>query len=55
MHIGIVTHRVIHEDGQGRINYAISEEALERDHEVPLVAWAVAASAGAAQEQRVWA
>src|SRR5919202_2991365 len=42
MKIGIVTHKVIKGDGQGRANYEIARAALRRGHQVVLVASQVA-------------
>jgi len=44
MRIAIVTHRVVHGDGQGRVNYEIARAALRRGHSVRLIASAVDAS-----------
>ena len=38
MTIAIVTHRVVQGDGQGRVNHAIAEAAVQRGHRVVLVA-----------------
>ena len=42
MKLCIVTHSVIKGDGQGRVNYEITQEALERGHHVTLLASRVA-------------
>ena len=42
MKLCIVTHNVIKGDGQGRVNYEITQEALERGHHVTLLASRVA-------------
>jgi hypothetical protein len=41
MRIVIVTHRVVHGDGQGRVNYEIARAALQHGHSVLLIASAV--------------
>ncbi|MBW4647421.1 MAG: glycosyltransferase family 4 protein [Kastovskya adunca ATA6-11-RM4] len=38
MKLGIVTHRVIKGDGQGRVNYEVTWEAIRRGHHVSLLA-----------------
>lgn len=42
MKLCIVTHSVIKGDGQGRVNYEITQEALDRGHQVTLLASRVA-------------
>ena len=42
MKLCIVTHSVIKGDGQGRVNYEITQEALKRGHQVTLLASRVA-------------
>lgn len=42
MKLCIVTHRVIKGDGQGRVNYEITKEAIRRGHHVTLLASHVA-------------
>lgn len=42
MKIGIVTHKVVKGDGQGRTNYEIAHAALRRGHQVVLVASQIA-------------
>ena len=42
MKLCIVTHSVIKGDGQGRVNYEVTQEALERGHQVTLIASRVA-------------
>lgn len=42
MKLCIVTHSVIKGDGQGRVNYEVTQEALERGHQVTLVASRIA-------------
>lgn len=42
MRLGIVTHKLIRGDGQGRVNYEVASAALRRGHEVVLVATEVA-------------
>ncbi|MBO9130027.1 glycosyltransferase family 4 protein [Bacillus sp. 165] len=37
MHLGIVTHKVVKGDGQGRVNYEIVLAALEKGHRVTIV------------------
>ncbi|HEY9636940.1 MAG TPA: glycosyltransferase family 4 protein [Coleofasciculaceae cyanobacterium] len=43
MKFGIVTHKVIKGDGQGRVNYEVTWEAIRRGHHVTLLASQVAA------------
>src|SRR5215212_4243086 len=42
MKIGIITHKVVKGDGQGRVNYEITWAALRRGHQVVLIASEVA-------------
>lgn len=42
MHIGIVTHKVLRGDGQGRVNYEVARAAVRRGHRVVLLASEVA-------------
>lgn len=43
MKLAIVTHKIIKGDGQGRVNYEITKEAISRGHQVTLLASEVAA------------
>ncbi|MFW6296531.1 MAG: glycosyltransferase family 4 protein, partial [Halothece sp.] len=42
MKLCMVTHKVVKGDGQGRVNYEITWEAIRRGHEVTLLASAIA-------------
>lgn len=42
MKVGIITHKVIKGDGQGRVNYEIVWEAIRRGHHVTLLASSIA-------------
>lgn len=49
MKLGLVTHKLLRGDGQGRVNYEVAKAALRRGHRVVLVATEVAPELAAAE------